>query len=129
MTGEAKLDLLLEAGPRAFGPDVPVQAREEVARSSSLGWYRDALKLMSQRQQSEMFAEIRAIGRENRKIERKSVNGLGLPYARIPLSVIEHFKVLYGDDCWQDQAFMEDFLRHHRECKIVVRRGTRGQEY
>ena len=129
MTGNPQIDLLLEAGPRAFDPDVPASVREEIAKSTSLDWYKQALKLMSMKQQALMFTEIRAIGRENREIERKAVDGLGLPYARIPLSVIEHFKALYGPDCWQDKAFMEDFLNHHPECRLIVKRGTRGQEY
>ena len=129
MTGDPLVDLVLEAGPRVFDADTPQHVVETIATSPSLHWYRDALRVMSMKQQAEMFTEIRAIGRENREIERKAVDGLGLPYARIPGRVWGSFEKLYGVGCWQDKAFMDDFLYYHPECKIIVKRGTRGQQY
>jgi hypothetical protein len=126
---DERVTTVLETGPRAFVSDLPKEVRDEIAQSSSLDWYKNALTLIAQEQRRQMFSDIRAIGRENRRTERKAINGLGLPYARIPFSVIELFKALYGEDCWKDADFMEDFLKHHPECKFRVKYGTRGQEY
>lgn len=126
---KAALDFVVEAGPRAFTPMVPASVRLEIARSSQLGFYREALKTLAQNEVALIHAEIRAIGQENRRTERKAVNGIGVPYARFPLRLIEHFKMMYGDDCWPNEEFMEDCLKHHPELRIKVTRGTRGQEY
>jgi hypothetical protein len=127
-TGDPAVDLLLEAGPRAFTPDVSEEVRLEIAKAPLLGWYREALRLMSQNQQAMLFEEIRQIGRENRRIERKATS-THLPYCRIPRGVWDQFEAIYGAGCWKDDDFMEDFLKHHPECRIIVKRGIRGQEY
>lgn len=128
-TGDPHLDLVLEAGPRSFNKLTPEHVRKEIACSTHLEWFKQELILREQHERLKMLAEIRQIGRENREIERKAVDGLGLPYCRIPLSVIEQGKKLCGDDCWQDPKFMEDFLEQYPECRLKVTRGTKGQEY
>jgi hypothetical protein len=127
-TGTPAVDLLLEAGPAALTPDVPEEVRLEIANSPALGWYREAWRLMAQEQQARLLAEIKQIGRENRRIERKATT-THVPYCRIPKGVWDQFEAIYGVGCWQDEDFMEDFLKHHPECRIIVKRGIRGQEY
>jgi hypothetical protein len=75
-----------------------------------------------------MHAEIREIGRQNRLIERKATS-THVPYCRIPPRVWRAFERIYGEGCWEDKDFMEDFLKHHPECRVIVKRGIRGQEY
>src|SRR5437762_13076468 len=88
ITGDPNVDLVLEAGPRTFGPDLPLHAREEIAKAESLGWYRQALLGMAQKEQAQMFAEIAHVCKENREIENssgfKACNGIGYPYYRCP---------------------------------------------
>jgi len=128
-TGDPHIDMVLEAGPRVFGRDTPEHVREAIADSPNLHWFKIELANREVHEREKMLAEIRQIGRENREIEYKATNGLGMPYCRIPLSVIEQGKKMFGDDCWKDSKFTEDFLEAYPECRIKVTRGTRGQEY
>jgi hypothetical protein len=129
VTGDPHLAMVLDAGPRMLRPDTPSHVREAIASSPSLHWFKIELARREVHEREKMLAEIRQIGRENREIEYKATNGLGMPYCRIPLSVMEQGKKMFGDDCWQDEKFMEDFLEAYPECRIKVTRGTRGQEY
>jgi hypothetical protein len=128
-TGDPHLDAVLETGPRLFTQDTPEHVRKEISKSKSLNWFKLELIKREQQERVKMLAEIRQIGRENRAFERKAVDGLGVPYCRIPLSVIEQGKKLCGDDCWNDDKFMEDFLDQYPECRIIVKHGTKGQSY
>ena len=125
---KSNLDFVIEGGPRLFTPDVPKSVRFEIAKSSALGPYKDACLLLAQRQVALMHEAIKQTGRENRSIERKATSS-HIPHCRIPLLVWDFFEAIYGDGCWQDKDFMDDFLHHHPECKIVVKRGIHGQEY
>lgn len=127
-TGDPALDATIQAGPRAFDADLPKHLRFEIAKSAALGPYRDACKDLAQRQVALMHEQIKQIGRENRLIERKATSS-HVPYCRIPQLVWDFFEAIYGEGCWKDKDFMEDFLKHHPECRIRVKRGIRGQEY
>lgn len=127
-TGDPALDATIEAGPRALDPDLPKHLRFEIAKASALGAYRDACLHLAQAQVAIMHEQIRQIGRENRRIERKATP-THIPYCRIPQLVWDFFESIYGQGCWKDEDFMEDFLKHHPECRIRVKRGIRGQEY
>lgn len=123
-------EAIAACGPKAFQSEVASpEVRRAINSSPALRWYRDALVGMAQREQAEMFAEIEHVGRENREIERCATNGFGLPYYRCPLSVRMRFEDLYGEGCWKDEAFVEDFLKHHPGLRVKVTRGTKGQEY
>ncbi len=128
---ERAFELVVGAGPRAFWPDTPTEVRLEIAKSKSLSWYKDALVRLARRQRKVMFDEIREVARQNRRLEKemKACNGIGLPDSRIPLGVYLLFEAMYGHGCWKWPGFREDFLKHHPELRLRVRRGTRGQEY
>lgn len=119
----------MEAGPRAFTPFVSPSVRLEIAKSSSLGPYKESLKLVAQEELKLLHHEIRQISRENARTDWKAMNGFGVPYARFPPRLIEHFKMLYGEECWPDTEFIEDILKHHPGLRVKVKYGTRGQEY
>lgn len=133
MTGDAVTDFVLEAGPRTFGPDLPLHVREEIAKSPALGWYRRALRIMKQEAVAQMHASIARTAAENRQIENsqefKATNGLGYPEMRIPVDVWFQMEDIWGAGCWKDDGFRQDFLKNHPELRIKVTRGTRGQEY
>jgi hypothetical protein len=128
MTGNPELDFVLEAGPRAFTPAVSASVRLEIAKSSELGPYRDSLKLMAQNELALLHHEIEQISRENHATDWKA-SKIGVPYARFPPRLIEHFKMLYGEACWPDDEFIEDILKHHPGLRVKVKYGTKGQEY
>jgi hypothetical protein len=125
---EPEVEAVVSLGPRGLTPDVPNHVRFAIAKSSALGPYKEACLQLAQNQVAIMHEEIREIGRQNRRIERKATSS-HVPYCRIPPTVWHYFESIYGEGCWKDNDFMEDFLKHHPECRIVVKRGIRGQEY
>lgn len=126
-------ETLAHAGAPLIAELATPEVRAAIARTPSLGWYRQALVGMAQAEQAQMFAEVEQVCAENRAIENtqefKAVNGLGYPYYRCPLSVRLRFEDLYGIGCWQHNDFVEDFLKHHPGLRLKVTRGTRGQQY
>lgn len=121
---------LAALGPKCFISEFATpEMRMEIARSQSLSWYREGIKVIAQDEQAQMLAEVANVCRENREMESKASNGLGLPYYRCPLSVRLRFEDIYGEGCWNDEAFVEDFLKHHPGLRLKVTHGTRGQEY
>jgi hypothetical protein len=130
-TGDKVLDFVLEAGPRAFTPELATkEVRFAIAKTVALGAYRDALQHLAQNQVALIHAAIREVGRQNRKIEKESkATRAFLPYYRKPLLLHDFFEAIYGEGCWKDNDFVEDVLKHHPELRINVRRGIRGQEY
>lgn len=130
-TGDPVLDFVLDAGPRAFTPELASkEVRFAIAKSGALGAYKDALQHLAQHQVALIHAAIEEVGRQNRIIEKESkATRAFLPYYRKPILLHDFFEVIYGEGCWQDEDFVEDVLRHHPELRINVKRGIRGQEY
>jgi hypothetical protein len=127
------LGFALEAGPRAFTPDLTQALRLEIAKAGKHGPYMDALLCLAQHQVALIHAAIAAVSADNRRIEAteefKAANGLGCPWYRKPQLLHDFFEAIYGDGCWQDKDFVEDVLKHHPGLRIKVTRGTRGQQY
>lgn len=132
-TGHAALDFVLEAGPRAFSLDLPIEMRLEIAKLDPEGPYRMALRELSQSRVAHLHHLIDLLSADNRRIEAteefKACDGLGYPWYRKPAEVHDYFEALYGVGCWQDEDFVNDFLKHHPGLRIKVTRGTRGQQY
>jgi hypothetical protein len=132
-TGDAVLDFVIEAGPRALTPDVPLEVRLEIAKLDPDGPYRIAVRELSQDRVAHMHRLIDLVSQDNRRIEAtqefKACNGLGYPWYTKPVEVHHYFEALYGTGCWQDEDFVEDFLKHHPGLRIKVTRGTKGQQY
>jgi len=126
-TGDAALDFVLEAGPRALAA-LPREQRLAIAKSGSLGAYKEALRLMAAAEVEEMHKEILYLSIQNAATDWKATRAF-IPYCRIPLSVNLKMRDIYGEDCWKDDDFLEDFLDHHPGLRVRVKRGTRGQEY
>lgn len=126
-TGDAALDFVIEAGPRALSA-IPPSRRLAVAKTGTLGPYKEALRLLAAAEVEEMHREILRVSIENAATDWKASQAY-IPYCRIPLSVIYKMQDLYGQDCWKDKDFTEDFLDHHPGLRVQVKRGIRGQEY
>lgn len=127
-TGDPVLDFHLEAGPRALTPETPERVRLEIAKSSAFGAYKDACRLLAQHQVALMHEQIRQIGIENQSTDWQATRS-HLPYFRVPPLVWHFFEAIYGEGCWQDEEFTEDFLKHHPECRVPVKRGINGMQY
>lgn len=69
--------------------------------------------------QNRVQAEIEAkrIGEINKQ-RHKSVEGLGQLKARIPMTAFHFWGQKLGYGCWNDQAFMDEFLRDNPELKV-----------
>jgi len=121
------LRLVLEAGPSglAFAEKT---FRLELAKSCAQGPYLEACKQIAQQEVADMHAEIEALSIAIAATDWKA-SKTHIPYCRIPASVIQKMKDIYGDDCWRDEDFLEDFLKHHPGLRVNVKRGMRGQEY
>jgi len=132
-TGDAGLDFIIDAGPRAFTPELPIELRLEIAKLDSDGPVIAAMRKLSRDRVAHMHRLIDLVSQDNRRIEAteefKATNGLGYPWYRKPAEVHHYFEALYGQGCWEDEAFVNDFLKHHPGLRIRVTRGTRGQQY
>jgi len=64
-------------------------------------------------------AEVAAkkIGKIN-TIRHKSVEGLGQLTARIPIDSFHFWGMKLGYGCWNDQQFMDEFLRDNPELRV-----------
>jgi hypothetical protein len=129
-TGNPGLDMVLEAGPRVFNPLFATEdVRKEIAKSPVLHWYKVHLAAQARAERARLKAEIRQIGKENRQIEWKASDALGVPHCRLPLGAIELGKQLIGENWWLNEKELDSFLEAYPECRINVKRGTRGQQY
>lgn len=70
-----------------------------------------------QRNQIEAAVEARKIAKENKK-RHKSVDGLGQLIARIPVDAVHFWGQKLGYGCWNDKAFMDEFLRDNPELRV-----------
>jgi hypothetical protein len=128
-TKDPILDFLIEAGPRVFTPEMASkEVRFAIAKSSQLGPFREALQCLAQKQVALMHQLIGQVSRENAAIDWKSA-GSHVPYFRVPQLMWDFFEAIYGEGCWQDEDFVEDTLKHHPGLRVVVKRGSKGQQY
>jgi hypothetical protein len=127
-TGDETLDFVLGAGPRALTADTPQHIRLEIAKSSELGPYREACKLLAQQEIVEMHKEIELVSIENQSTDWQATRTY-IPAYRIPLGMYLKMEGIYGKGCWQDKDFVEDTLKHHPGLSITVKRGIHGQQY
>jgi hypothetical protein len=70
-----------------------------------------------QRNQIQAAVEARKFGKENTK-RHKSIEGLGQLVARIPTTAYHFWGQKLGYGCWNDKAFMDEFLRDNPELRV-----------
>ena len=84
--------------------DLVPQLEEELRR----GWQKNRIEAQVQAKQTEK------INRER----HKSIEGLGQLTARIPPTAYHFWGQKLGYECWNDKAFMDEFLRDNPECRV-----------
>lgn len=90
---------------------IPEHLKDEVARELANGWRLEEIKARHAAQQ---------LGKLNRDVAHKSVKGLGRLVARIPSQAFHYWNKKDGmTGCWDDKAFMNEFLRDNPECKVT----------
>ena len=70
-------------------------------------------------QKNRIEAEVQA--KQNEKINKqkhRSIEGLGQLTARIPPTAYHFWGQKLGYECWNDKAFMDEFLRDNPECRV-----------
>jgi hypothetical protein len=70
-------------------------------------------------QKNRVEAEVQA--KQNEKINKqkhRSIEGLGQLTARIPPTAYHFWGQKLGYECWNDKAFMDEFLRDNPECRV-----------
>jgi hypothetical protein len=128
VSGDESVKFVLEAGPRALTSDTPEHIRLEIAKSSELGPYREACKLLAQQELVEMHKEVELVSIENQSTDWQATRTY-IPAYRIPLGMYRKMEGIFGLGCWQDRDFVEDTLKHHPGLRINVKRGIHGQQY
>ena len=69
------------------------------------------------RNQVEARVEAKKIAKTN-TLRHKSVEGLGQLTARIPITAFHFWGQKLGYGCWNDQQFMDEFLRDNPELRV-----------
>ena len=77
----------------------------------------DELRTGWKRNQVEAAVEAKRFAKENAK-RHKSVEGLGQLIARIPTTAYHFWGQKLGYGCWNDKAFMDEFLRDNPELRV-----------
>jgi len=85
--------------------------------SSLHGQLEQELRKGWQRNQIEAAVEAHKLSKENAK-RHKSIEGLGQLIARIPTTAYHFWGQKLGYECWNDKAFMDEFLRDNPELKV-----------
>ena len=81
---------------------------KEVEQELRTGWLKN---------QIEAKVHAQKIAKTN-QIRHKSIDGLGQLRARIPLTAVHFWGQKLGYECWNDQAFMDEFLRDNPELEV-----------
>jgi hypothetical protein len=71
-------------------------------------------------QMNRVNAEVQA--KQNARfnaIKHKSVEGLGQLKCRIPPDAYHFWGQKLGYDCWNDNQFLDEFLRDNPQCRVV----------
>jgi hypothetical protein len=84
--------------------DLVPQLEEELRR----GWQKNRIEAQVQAKQGEKLNRQR----------HKSIEGLGQLTARIPPTAYHFWGQKLGYECWNDKAFMDEFLRDNPECRV-----------
>jgi hypothetical protein len=81
---------------------------QQLEKELRLGWERNRV---------EAAVEARQIAKYNQE-RHKSVEGLGQKIATIPGHAYHFWGQKLGYGCWNDKAFMREFLRDNPECRV-----------
>ena len=79
-----------------------------VERELRTGWHKNRVEATIQ---SKQIAKVN-------QDRHKSVEGLGALTARIPPTAYHFWGQKLGYACWNDKAFMKEFLRDNPECRV-----------
>lgn len=88
--------------------EIDGQLAKDLEKELRTGWLKN---------QIDAKVESQRLAKTN-SIRHKSVEGLGQLVARIPTTAYHFWGQKLGYDCWNDQAFMDEFLRDNPELRV-----------
>jgi len=87
---------------------IPENMVGQLEKELRAGWERNKVQARVEAKQIAKFNQER----------HKSVEGLGQKIATIPGTAYHFWGQKLGYGCWNDKAFMAEFLRDNPECKV-----------
>lgn len=87
---------------------IPTDLVPQLEQELRKGWQKNRIEAEVQAKQSEKLNKQR----------HKSIEGLGQLTARIPPTAYHFWGQKLGYECWNDKAFMDEFLRDNPECRV-----------
>jgi hypothetical protein len=116
-TGDAALDLALEAGPRVLTPDTPEEILKEIGKSKALSPLKQAMQKMKLRSRRKVKAAIKQTYRENKILAQCSAQQRAIyPEARIPIDLVYELEA-QEKDSWNPEM-REDTLNCYPGLRI-----------
>lgn len=84
------------------------QLADQVEKELRLGWNKNRVQAA---------IESKRLGKIN-EVRHRSVEGLGQLKARIPMTAFHFWGQKLGYSCWNNQEFMDEFLRDNSHLKV-----------
>lgn len=91
---------------------IPSHLRKEVEKELLTGW---------RRQEASAYHQAKQMAAFNHSNAARSLEGVGELKARIPLSAFHYWGQRLGYECWNDESFVNDFIKHNPEIAIKNR--------
>lgn len=88
---------------------IPSHLRKEVEREFLTGW---------RMQEAASYAQAKQFAAFNHANAAKSIDGVGELKARIPISAIHYWGQRLGYDCWNDETFVNEYIRDNPEVAV-----------
>lgn len=88
---------------------IPPHLRKQVQEELLRGWRTEEVKAKASAKQNAVF---------NHANEAHNIDGVGRLKARIPLAAWHYWGQRLGYECWEDNGFLEEFLRDNPETAV-----------
>lgn len=88
---------------------IPSHLRKDMERELLTGW---------RMQEAASYAQAKQFAAFNHANAAKPIEGVGELKARIPLSAFHYWGHRLGYECWNDEEFTNDFIRHNPEIAV-----------
>lgn len=98
----------IPASATIFMIEIDDKSAHQLEKELRTGWERNRVEAAVEAKQLAKFNQER----------HKSVEGLGQKIATIPGHAYHFWGQKLGYACWNDKAFMNEFLRDNPECKV-----------
>lgn len=94
---------------QSFAEVIPSHLRKEVERELLTGW---------RMQETAAYTQAKQFAAFNNANAAKPIEGIGELKARIPLSAYHYWGQRLGYECWNDESFVNDYIKHNPEIAV-----------